>query len=74
MAIERLAAGQAFHKTVQSAFLTGLAGASGFPNASGGLSGAVAGVTWPSRWTATSRCWSSSRSRGLTGMRSRQTA
>ena len=30
MAIERLAAGQAFHRTVQSAFLTGLAGASGF--------------------------------------------
>jgi hypothetical protein len=31
VAIERLAAGQAFHKTVQSAFLTGLAGATGFP-------------------------------------------
>jgi hypothetical protein len=31
VAIERLAAGQAFHKTVQSAFLAGLAGASGFP-------------------------------------------
>ena len=31
MVIERLAAGQAFHKTVQSAFLTGLAGAIGFP-------------------------------------------
>jgi hypothetical protein len=31
VAIERLAAGQAFHKTVQSAFLTGLTGASGFP-------------------------------------------
>src|ERR1022692_3140390 len=30
VAIERLTAGQAFHKTVQSAFLTGLAGASGF--------------------------------------------
>lgn len=30
MPIERLTAGQAFHKTVQSAFLTGLAGASGF--------------------------------------------
>jgi hypothetical protein len=28
--IERLTAGQAFHRTVQSAFLTGLAGASGF--------------------------------------------
>jgi hypothetical protein len=28
--IERLSAGQAFHRTVQSAFLTGLAGASGF--------------------------------------------
>jgi hypothetical protein len=28
--IERLAAGQTFHKTVQSAFLTGLTGASGF--------------------------------------------
>jgi hypothetical protein len=28
--IERLAAGQAFHKTVQSAFLAGLAGGSGF--------------------------------------------
>ncbi len=31
MAIERLVAGQAFHKTVQSAFLAGLAGATGFP-------------------------------------------
>ena len=31
MAVERLIAGQAFHKTVQSAFLTGLAGASGYP-------------------------------------------
>jgi Uncharacterised protein family (UPF0158) len=31
MPIERLAAGQAFHRTVQSAFLTGLAGAVGFP-------------------------------------------
>ena len=30
MAVGRLAAGQAFHRTVQSAFLTGLAGASGF--------------------------------------------
>lgn len=30
MPIERLAAGQAFHRTVQSAFLSGLAGASGF--------------------------------------------
>jgi hypothetical protein len=30
VAIERLTAGQSFHKTVQSAFLTGLAGASGF--------------------------------------------
>lgn len=30
MPIERLAAGQTFHKTVQSAFLTGLVGASGF--------------------------------------------
>ena len=30
MAVERLAAGQSFHRTVQSAFLTGLAGASGF--------------------------------------------
>ena len=30
MAVERLMAGQAFHRTVQSAFLTGLAGASGF--------------------------------------------
>ena len=30
MPIEQLAAGQAFHKAVQSAFLTGLAGASGF--------------------------------------------
>ena len=30
MAIERLVAGQAFHKVVQSAFLTGLAGAIGF--------------------------------------------
>jgi hypothetical protein len=29
VAIERLAAGQAFHKTVQSAFLAGLAGATG---------------------------------------------
>jgi hypothetical protein len=29
--IEQLAAGQAFHKRVQAAFLTGLAGASGFP-------------------------------------------
>ena len=28
--VERLAAGQAFHRTVQSAFLNGLAGASGF--------------------------------------------
>ena len=28
--VERLMAGQAFHRTVQSAFLTGLAGASGF--------------------------------------------
>jgi hypothetical protein len=28
--VERLTAGQAFHRTVQSAFLTGLAGASGF--------------------------------------------
>jgi hypothetical protein len=28
--VERLAAGQAFHQTVQSAFLNGLAGASGF--------------------------------------------
>lgn len=31
VAIERLAAGQAFHKAVQSAFLTGLTGAIGFP-------------------------------------------
>jgi hypothetical protein len=31
VAIERLVAGQAFHKAVQSAFLTGLAGAIGFP-------------------------------------------
>jgi hypothetical protein len=31
VAVERLIAGQAFHKTVQSAFLTGLAGASGYP-------------------------------------------
>jgi hypothetical protein len=30
VAIERLTAGQAFHQTVQAAFLTGLAGASGF--------------------------------------------
>ena len=30
MAVERLTAGQAFHRTVQSAFLAGLAGASGF--------------------------------------------
>lgn len=30
MPIERLAAGQAFHRTVQSAFLSGLAGGSGF--------------------------------------------
>ncbi len=30
MPIEQLAAGQAFHKAAQSAFLTGLAGASGF--------------------------------------------
>lgn len=30
MAVERLTAGQAFHKAVQSAFLTGLTGASGF--------------------------------------------
>ena len=29
MAVERLTAGQAFHRTVQSAFLIGLAGASG---------------------------------------------
>jgi hypothetical protein len=29
--VERLAAGQAFHKAVQSAFLTGLGGAAGFP-------------------------------------------
>jgi hypothetical protein len=29
--IEQLAAGQAFHKKVQAAFLTGLAGASGIP-------------------------------------------
>jgi hypothetical protein len=28
--VERLTAGQAFHRTVQAAFLTGLAGASGF--------------------------------------------
>lgn len=31
MPIERLAAGQAFHRAVQSAFLTGLVGAAGFP-------------------------------------------
>jgi hypothetical protein len=31
VAIERLAAGRAFHKTVQLALLTGLAGAIGFP-------------------------------------------
>jgi hypothetical protein len=30
VAVERLTAGQTFHKTVQSAFLTGLVGASGF--------------------------------------------
>ena len=30
MAVERLTAGQAFHRTVQSAFLAGLAGAPGF--------------------------------------------
>lgn len=30
MTIERLLAGQAFHRSVQTAFLTGLAGASGF--------------------------------------------
>ena len=30
MAVERLTAGQAFHRAVQSAFLTGFAGASGF--------------------------------------------
>ena len=30
VAVERLTAGQAFHRTVQSAFLTGLTGASGF--------------------------------------------
>ena len=30
MRLERLTAGQAFHKTVQSAFLAGLAGGSGF--------------------------------------------
>jgi hypothetical protein len=30
VSVERLRTGQAFHKTVQSAFLTGLAGASGF--------------------------------------------
>jgi hypothetical protein len=30
VAVERLTAGQAFHRTVQSAFLAGLAGASGF--------------------------------------------
>jgi hypothetical protein len=30
VAVERLMAGQAFHRTVQSAFLAGLAGASGF--------------------------------------------
>jgi hypothetical protein len=29
--VEQLATGQAFHKAVQSAFLTGLAGAAGFP-------------------------------------------
>lgn len=31
MPVKQLAAGQAFHKQVQSAFLTGLAGAVGFP-------------------------------------------
>ncbi len=31
MPIEQLAAGQAFHKRVQAALLTGLTGASGFP-------------------------------------------
>ena len=30
MAVQRVMAGQAFHRTVQSAFLAGLAGASGF--------------------------------------------
>ncbi len=30
LGVERLTAGQAFHRTVQPAFLTGLAGASGF--------------------------------------------
>ena len=34
MTVERLAAGQAVHRTVQSAFLTGLAGTSGIQGTS----------------------------------------
>ncbi len=68
MGVERLTAGQAFHRTVQSAFLTGPAGHRGSGNGRGGLSGVVGGVSiWPLRWTVMSRCLSSSRSRGPTG-------
>ncbi len=75
MAVERLTAGQAFHRTVQSAFLTGLAGASGFKERQWRLiRGGRGASTWPLRWTAMSRCLSSSRSRAPTRMRSRRIA
>jgi hypothetical protein len=74
--VERLTAGQAFYRTVQSAFLTGLAGASGFRERQwrlirGGRGRVDLAVL---RWTVMSRCLSSSRSRGPTGMRSRRIA
>jgi hypothetical protein len=42
--IERRAAGQTFHKTVQSAFLTGLTGHLDSRNATGSSSQVVAGA------------------------------
>jgi len=48
--VEQLAAGQAFHKAVQSAFLTGLEDAAGFPERPWRLIGErVVALTWLSR-------------------------
>ena len=69
--IERLMAGQAFHKIVQSAFLTGLVGVSGFGERPWGhVPGRRGRASLGRRWTARSQCSWSSRSRGPAGMRS----
>ena len=75
MAVGRLTAGQAFHRAVQSTFLAGLAGASGFRERQWRLiRGGRGRVDLALRWTAMSRRLSPTRSREPTGMRSLRTA